>query len=163
MLLWRGRQPILAGALLWLGVVGHDVAMGKAGSRSRSWALRWPVAGAIALTAAGAAGGLLLEAIRSLAWAATGAGVAAVSSLVGALWWEAAREQHSATANRHMTLGVDARRLRVRQRVGELGRGGRLIGVNGPSVINSVHVDQEADKAGPDSSIIGYQGDDIDQ
>jgi hypothetical protein len=136
--------------------------MEQAGGRSRSWATRWSIAGATALTAAGAVGGLLLEAIHSVAWAAVGAAVASVSSLVGALWWEDARERYAAPANRHTTLGANERGLRVRQRIGELGRGGRLVGVNKPPIINSVHVHQEADKAGHDSSIIGYQGDGLD-
>lgn len=128
---------------------------------SRSRARRWVPIGAIALAAAGAAGGVILSTMDNVEWAAVGAAVASVSSLVGTLWWEAARERNSTEAPRSTPPGVQPRRLRVAQNIGVLGRGSRLVGVS-KSRAKRMDVRQEVDIAGRDSTIIGYQGDDVD-
>jgi hypothetical protein len=74
--------------------------------------------------------------------------------LVATFWWEAARERRSQHGKPKITQSI-----RIRQRIGALGRRGQVMGARSAPPTGEVEVRQRIDTAGPDSTITGYDGD----
>lgn len=120
----------------------------------RSPPARFLLVGVLLLAVAGAVAGVVLGTGHGVVWAAVGAGVAAVTMLVATFWWEAARERRSQDGKPRIIQS-----LRIRQRIGAIGRRGEVVGARSASSAGKVDVRQRIDTAGPDSTVTGYEGD----
>lgn len=130
--------------------------MRRTSSGGHSWPVRLAVAGAIGLAAAGAAAGVVLASGHGVAPAAIGAGIAAATMLAATFWWEHARERSPQETAAVADQGLA---IKVRQRVGRLGRNVRMLGARSTSSKGSVDVIQDVDVAGSGSTIVGFDGD----
>lgn len=112
------------------------------------------VGGLIALAAAGAAAGAFLASWRGAAWTALGASIAAATMLMAGFFWDHLRERDGSDGG---SGGFKrARGIRVRQRIGFLGKGGRAVAVRSRGTADGIEVRQRIDTAGEEATIVGY-------
>lgn len=107
------------------------------------------------MAAAGAAAGVVLAAGHGVAPAAAGGGIGAVTMLAATFWWERAREPGARDSGGSAAGPV----IRIRQRIRKLGHGSRVIGARSSAHEADVDVGQALGTVGPDTTVIGYDGD----